>query len=74
MAFCMLLCLTNLVSAAPEMLAWYQFEQNADDSAGSYHGTVMGPALNYAGGAVTFNQQYAAAPSGGSYVLLPADG
>jgi hypothetical protein len=51
-------------------LAWYQFEQNADDSAGTNHGTVIG-GMNYvAGNIADGGQAYAADPNGTDYVLL----
>jgi hypothetical protein len=54
-------------------LAWYQFEQNADDSAGTNHGTVFG-GMDYAAGQITDGgQAYAADPNGTNYILLSTD-
>lgn len=54
-------------------LARYQFEQNANDSAGTNHGTVIG-GMDYVGGKLTDGDQaYAADPNGTNYVLLSTD-
>lgn len=57
-----------------KLLAWYEFEQNADDSIGTNDGMIVGPALQYAAGKVTQDSQaYAADPNGGNYIQLSAD-
>ena len=63
--------------AEKKLLAWYQFEQNLNDSAGTYHGMLQGPSagLEYKTdrpGTVS-DQSYSADPNGGVYSLLPAE-
>ncbi len=56
-----------------KQLAWYQFEQNVDDSIGMNNGTDIG-GMNYAAGKITDGgQAYAADPNGTNYVLLTTD-
>ena len=56
-----------------KQLAWYQFEQNADDSVGTNHGTLMN-GMDYVAGKVTDDDQvYAADPNGENFVLLTTD-
>ena len=58
----------------PQRLAWYRFEQNADDSEGTHHGTVVDGAMSYVDGIVTTDgQQYAVNPNGTNYIMLTAD-
>ena len=59
-------------TAEPNLLAWYQFEQGAADSAGSNDGTVVGT-INYEKGPVLFDQHYAGIGDGSSYYQLPMD-
>lgn len=56
-----------------KLLAWYQFEQNADDSAGTNNGTVMGGMVYTAGKITDDGQAYAADPNGTNYVELTTD-
>lgn len=57
--------------AEKKLLAWYEFEQNAHDSAGTNHGTIVGPAMQYTAGKVTSDSQaYAADPDGTNYIAL----
>lgn len=56
-----------------KLLAWYQFEQNADDSAGTNDGTIVG-GMDFVSGKITNGgQAYAADPNGTNYVLLTTD-
>jgi hypothetical protein len=52
-----------------QRLAWYQFEQNLNDSEGTNHGSVFGQ-LPYAAGIIG---SYAADPNGTQYGLLTTD-
>jgi hypothetical protein len=54
-------------------LAWYQFEQNAADSAGTNHGTIVGGMDFISGKIADGGQAYAADPNGTDYVLLTTD-
>lgn len=53
-----------------QRLAWYQFEQNLNDSEGDNHGSLFGQ-LPYADGMA--GGTYAADPNGSQYAFLPAD-
>lgn len=56
-----------------KQLAWYQFEQNTDDSIGTNNGTVVG-GMDYVAGKVAGDgQAYAADPNGTNYVMLTTD-
>jgi len=60
--------------ALKKLLAWYPFEQNADDATAHNTGTLMGGDLAYASGAATSGGQvYAADPNGANYLELTAD-
>jgi hypothetical protein len=64
----------NVYTATKKLLAWYPFEQNADDATGHNTGTLMGPELAYASGVVTSGgQAYAADPNGSNHLELTAD-
>ncbi len=67
----LLLCGTA-VNAAPALLSWYQFEQDATDSVGGKDAVVSGT-MEYINGPVYFGQHYAAAPDGTNYYSLPLD-
>ncbi len=54
-------------------LAWYQFEQNLNDSAGTNHATDMGNVAYAAGKVASDGQAYAADPNGSNYGLLSTD-
>ncbi len=55
------------------LLAWYQFENNGLDSAGTNHATPVGT-MDYAAGIVTTEgQAYAAEPNGLNYFELTTD-
>ena len=56
-----------------KQLAWYQFEQNADDSVGTNNGTVVGGMDYTAGKIATDSQVYAADPNGTNYIELTTD-
>lgn len=57
-----------------KLLAWYPFEQNVNDSVGTHHGTVIGPAMRYAAGKATSDgQTYAADPNGSNYIQLSTE-
>ena len=60
--------------AVNRLLAWYQFENTANDSAGENHGTEIG-GLDYSSDVIvtTGGQTYAADPNGTSYVELSTD-
>ena len=64
----------NAALALKRLLAWYQFENNADDSIGSNHGVEVG-GLVYTSDVIvtTGGQAYAADPNGVSYVELTTD-
>ena len=54
-------------------LAWYQFEQNADDSEGQNDGTIIN-GVDFASGIITTDGQlYAADPNNANYVQLSID-
>jgi len=53
------------------MLAWYQFENNLDDSAGTNDAVTVGQ-IPYIDGPVTDGQAYAADPNGSAHGELPA--
>ena len=56
-----------------QLLAWYKFENDGLDSAGTNHGSSVGP-MNYAAGIVTADgQAYAAEPNGLNYFALTTD-
>lgn len=56
-----------------QLLAWYQFENNGLDSAGTNHALPV-PSMNYAEGIVTAEgQAYAAEPNGLNYFALTTD-
>jgi hypothetical protein len=73
---------TNSAGSAPQSqtaylrlkqrLAWYQFEQNLNDSAGTNHATDTGNVAYTAGMITTDSQAYAADPNGSNYGLLSA--
>ncbi len=52
-----------------KLLAWYEFEQNADDSAGTNNGTAV-PDMDYSAGLVG---SYAVDPNGANYIELSTD-
>ena len=52
-----------------KLLAWYEFEQNADDSAGTNNGTAV-PGMDYSTGLVG---SYAVDPNGANYIELSTD-
>ncbi len=73
---------TNSADAVPsdtvklvtnKLLAWYQFEQNADDSAGTNSGTEENGMTYVAGNVTDDGQVYAADPNGTDYILLSKD-
>ncbi|MEN6306900.1 MAG: LamG-like jellyroll fold domain-containing protein, partial [Anaerohalosphaeraceae bacterium] len=56
-----------------QLLAWYQFENNGQDSAGANHASPI-PSMSYAEGIVTANgQAYAAEPNSANYFALMTD-
>jgi hypothetical protein len=55
--------------ALKKLLAWYEFEQNADDSAGTNNGTAV-PDMDYSAGLVG---SYAVDPNGANYIELSTD-
>ena len=57
----------NLVEK--KLVAWYEFEQNADDSVGSNDGAAV-PSMNYSTGQTG---SYAADPNDSNYILLSTD-
>ncbi|MBN2063780.1 MAG: immunoglobulin domain-containing protein [Sedimentisphaerales bacterium] len=67
----MLLFVTATVNAYPGLLEWYKFDQSPIDSAGSNNATVIGNAMSYVKGPVSFDQYYAANPDGSNYYELP---
>lgn len=53
-------------------LAWYKFENNADDSVGTSHGTeINGMGYTDAVTLTTDSQMYAADPNGANYITVP---
>lgn len=52
-------------------LAWYRFENNANDSAGTNHGTVINGMTYISGFVTTDGQAYAADPNGTQFVTIP---
>lgn len=54
------------------LLAWYQFENNLDDAAGTNDAAPMGMPMAYTDGTIaTDGQAYAADPNGSMYGILP---
>ena len=59
--------------AINRLLAWYQFDLNANDSAGTNNG-IDASGINYVPGKITDNgQSYAADPNGMDYIMLTTD-
>ncbi len=52
-----------------KLLAWYEFEQNGNDSAGSNHGTAV-PDMAYTAGLIG---SYAVDPNGANYIQLSTE-
>jgi hypothetical protein len=61
------------ITAIKKLLAWYPFEQNGNDAAGSNHGILTGGSMGYVAGIIADSQAYAADPNGSNYFMLTTD-
>ncbi|MBN2844149.1 MAG: immunoglobulin domain-containing protein [Sedimentisphaerales bacterium] len=64
----------TVVLTTKKLLAWYKFEQDFSDSAGSNNGTVSEGDMDYVAGKISSDDQsYAISPNGTNYATLTTD-